>query len=82
MLVVESGPAQRVPLPLPYYKLLSTKSPLYLYTKSKGVQEDKHYKTRFVINQKRNQSIVLGEESQAGCDAANTGLQVSGMFYQ
>ena len=53
-----------------YYKVLSTKSPLYLYTRLKGVQEDKYYETRFVKNQKRNQSIVLGEDSQAGCDAA------------
>ena len=52
------------------YKVLSTKSPMYLYTKLQGVQEAKHYETRFVLNRKRNLSIVLDEESQAECNIA------------
>jgi hypothetical protein len=52
------------------YKILSTKSPLYLHTKLTGVQEAKHYETRFVLNRKRNQSFILDKESQAGCDIA------------
>ena len=50
------------------YKFLSTKSPMYLYTKLQGVQEARHYETRFVLNRKQNLSIVLDEVSQAGCD--------------
>ena len=41
---------------------------MYLYTKLQGVQEAKHYETRFVLNRKRNLSIVLDEESQAECN--------------
>ena len=52
------------------YKVLSTKSPMYLYTKLQGVQEAKHYETRFVLNRKRNLSIVLDEESQAESNIA------------
>ena len=52
------------------YKVLSTKSPMYLYTKLQGVQEARHYETRLVLNRKRNLSIILDEESQAGCDIA------------
>ena len=52
------------------YKILSSKSPMYLYTKLQGAQEARHYETRFVWNRRRNLSIVLDDESQAGCKIA------------
>ena len=47
------------------YKILSTRSPRYLYSKLSGVQGSTHYKTRFIKNMNDNQSIVLGPDSQA-----------------
>ena len=52
------------------YKILSTRSPRYLYEKLSGVQGSTHYKTRFRKNMDDNQSIVLGPDSQAECEIA------------
>ena len=52
------------------FKILSTKSLRYLYSKLSGVQDLRHYKTRFVKNQKETQTIVLGADSQAVGDLA------------
>ena len=52
------------------FKILSTKSPKYLYTKLSGVQDVSHYKTRFITNLKENQTIILGADSRAGGDLA------------
>ena len=52
------------------FKILSTKSPRYLHSKLSGVQDLSHYKTRFMKNQKENQTIVLGADSQAVGDLA------------
>ena len=43
---------------------------MYLYTKLQGDQETRHYETRLVLKRKRNLSIILDQESQAGCDIA------------
>ena len=50
--------------------ILSTKSPVSLYSKLLGVQENNYYTTRFVTVQIQNQNIKLDSESQAECDIA------------
>ena len=52
------------------YKVLSTRSPHYLFSKLSGVQGLTHYRTRFVRNLNENQTIVLGPDSQAVGDIA------------
>ena len=52
------------------YKVLSTKSPKYLYMKLPGVQGSTSYTTRYIKNKKANQGIVLGQDSQATSDLA------------
>ena len=52
------------------YKVLSTKSPHYLYSKLSSVQGETYYKTRYVQNQKENKNIKLGTDSQAEADIA------------
>ena len=54
------------------YKVLSTKSPMYLYTKLQGVQEAKHYEKRFVLNRKRNLSFVLDIAKKSFKDRATS----------
>ena len=52
------------------YKILSTRSPQYLYEKLCGNQITPYYKTRFVENQSQNRNITLGPDSQAEGDMA------------
>jgi hypothetical protein len=52
------------------YKILSTKSPYYLYSKLQGLNVKPYYTTRFCQTQKQNQIIKLGPDSQAECDTA------------
>ena len=53
------------------YKILTTKSPAYLYSKLSVIPGISYYKTRFSQNQMNNHNINLGPDSQAEGDLAN-----------